>query len=252
MQLLYSSIIILGLFANLGLFLPQALSVDIQENQAVLDYPEQIVFSLKASSDEVIESVELVFGSDVITCGESLTRAFPEDYEPSKEVDVEWEWTLRRTGTLPPGTQVWWEWKLKDALGNESITPRKTLTFTDESIPWQLYHSDSLAIYWLEGDRVFAHKLANAGETALDSLFEITGVELEEVIRVYIFPSSEEMQTATLFAPDWSGGVAFAEYRTVLAGIPPDSLTWGRKVVAHELTHVLLGVYTQRYAYMAE
>lgn len=243
MQLLYSSIIIFSLFANLGLFIPQTLSVDIQENQAVLDYPEQIRFSLRASSDEVIESVELVFGSDVITCGESLTRAFPEDYEPSKEVDVEWEWTLRRSGTLPPGTQVWWEWKLTDALGNETRTPRKTLTFTDESIPWQTYHSDSLEIYWVEGDRDFARELAGAGEAALDSLFEITGVELEEVVRVYIFPSADDMQTATLFAPDWSGGIAFAEYRTVLAGVSPDSLTWGREVVAHELTHVLIGVY---------
>jgi hypothetical protein len=243
MQLLFSSIIIFGLLANLGLFMSPTLSVDIQENQAVLDYPEQIKFSLKASSDEVIESVELVFGSDVITCGESLTRAFPEDYEPSKEVDVEWEWTLRRSGTLPPGAQVWWEWKLTDAQGNEILTPRKSLTFTDESIPWQLYHSDSLEINWVEGDQAFARDLAEAGETALDSLFEITGVELEEVVRVYIYPSSEEMQTATLFAPDWSGGLAFAEYRTVLAGVSPDDLTWGREVVAHELTHVLIGVY---------
>ncbi|MEJ2488134.1 MAG: peptidase MA family metallohydrolase, partial [Anaerolineales bacterium] len=80
--------------------------------------------------------------------------------------------------------------------------------------------------------------------TALESLFELTGAEIEEVVRVYIYPSSDEMQTATLFAPDWSGGTAFAEYRTVLAGVSPDNLSWGREVVAHELTHVLIGVYT--------
>jgi hypothetical protein len=240
MKNLFSFFLLLSLFSNPA----QTLSVDIQENQAVLDYPEQIRFSLKASSDEVIESVELIFGSDVITCGESLTRAFPEDYEPSKEVAVEWEWTLRRSGTVPPGTEVWWQWKLTDAAGNETVTPRQSLIFTDESIPWQIYPSDSLEIYWIEGDRSFARELAEAGETALESLFELTGAEIEEVVRVYIYPSSDEMQTATLFAPDWSGGTAFAEYRTVLAGVSPDNLSWGREVVAHELTHVLIGVYT--------
>ncbi|MEJ2488133.1 MAG: hypothetical protein P8Y68_20635, partial [Anaerolineales bacterium] len=152
MKNLFSFFLLLSLFSNPA----QTLSVDIQENQAVLDYPEQIRFSLKASSDEVIESVELIFGSDVITCGESLTRAFPEDYEPSKEVAVEWEWTLRRSGTVPPGTEVWWQWKLTDAAGNETVTPRQSLIFTDESIPWQIYPSNSLEIYWIEGDRSFA------------------------------------------------------------------------------------------------
>ena len=244
MRILSSSIILVSFFVNLGLFAPPTLSVDIQDNQAVIDYPEQITFSLKASGDEVIEDVELIFGTDVITCGDNLTRAFPEDYQPTKEVDVEWEWTLRRSGALPPGTQVWWEWKLTDEQGSEFRTPRQTMVFTDESIPWQTYYSDSLEINWIDGNEAFARELANAGEKALDSLFEITGVEIVEVVRVYIYPNSEEMQTATLFAPDWSGGIAFPPYRTVLAGVSPSSLSWGREVVAHELTHVLIGVYT--------
>lgn len=244
MKGLYSSVLLLGLVANLGLFSQPTLSVDIQENQAVIDYPEEITFTLKASGDEEIESVELIFGSDVITCGESLTRAFPDDYEPSQEVDVEWEWNLRRRGAIPPGTQVWWEWILTDAQGNEVRTPRETLTFTDENIDWQVYSSDSVEIYWTEGDKTFATELAEAGETALDSLFEMTGVEISEVVRVYIYPSAEDMQTATLYAPDWSGGLAFPEYRTVLAGVSPGSLTWGREVVAHELTHVLIEYYS--------
>ena len=240
MKDLFSIILIFGLLSSPS----STLSVDIQENQAVLDYPEQIEFFLKASSNEVIESVELHFGSDMITCGESFTRAFPEDYEPGKEVDVKWVWTLRRSGSLPPGTEVWWQWKLVDEAGNETITPRQSLIFTDESIPWQIIQSDSLDLYWIEGDRDFARELVKAGDTALDSLFEITGVEIEEVVSVYIYPSPDDMQTATLFAPGWSGGIAFPEHRSVLAGVSPDSLEWGREVVAHELAHVLIGVYT--------
>lgn len=230
-------------FFNVNSYLPKP-SMDILENRAQINYPEGITFQLEASFSMSIQNAELVFGTDVIACGESQSRAIPEDFEPGNDVSVEWEWVLRKSGTLPPGTQVWWEWHLTDIVGNLITTQRETITFIDENDPWRLYNSESLEIYYLEGTENFALELANAGEAALDSLFEITGVEIEEVVSVYIYPNSEAMQTATLFSPDWSGGVAFSDFRTVLAGVPPNNLSWGREVVAHELTHVLIGVYT--------
>lgn len=219
-------------------------SVEVNENRALVDYPEKITFYLQASSSEEIESVKLVFGTDAISCGENITRAIPEDYESSKEVDVEWEFVLRRSGTLPPGTDVWWVWKLTDSSGNQTETPRQSLQFIDDTFDWQLHQSESLDFHWYEGSAGFIRELAQAGETALSYLFDVTGVKIQERMSIYIYEDSAAMQTATLFAPDWSGGIAFSEYRTVLASVPPGSITWGKNVVAHELTHVLVGVYT--------
>jgi hypothetical protein len=99
-------------------------------------------------------------------------------------------------------------------------------------------------IYWYVGDEDFARNLAAAGEKALDDLHQMTGVRVEDKIRVYVYASSAEMQSATLFAPDWSGGLAFSDFNAVLTAIDPLELDWGRRVVSHELAHVVIGRYT--------
>ncbi len=244
MKSVLQSISSLILVFNLTNFSSFSATIDVQSNSAKIVYPESIKFELELTSSVEIESVELNFGTDVISCGESKSRAIPEDFEPTTNVSVEWEWVLRKSGALPPGTEIWWEWVLTDITGETYNTDRQTLSFINETDPWIQLESESIEIFYIDGTNYFASELAIAGETALDALFEITGVELEEAVRIYIYPNSELMQTATLFAPDWSGGLAFINYRTVLAGVSPDSLGWGREVVAHELTHVLIGVYS--------
>lgn len=222
----------------------QQASIQIIVNQVLVEYPEQITFLLQASSTKEIESVELIFGTDAITCGENITRAIPEDYEATDDVDVEWKFLLRRSGTLPPGTEIWWYWQLVDSDGTITDTPKQAIRFIDEIFQWQLHSSGSLDIYWYFGSESFIRELSQAGETALEYLYQATGVEIEERVGVYIYEDSDALQSATLFSPDWGGGLAFSDHRTVLAGIPPNSISWGKEVVAHELTHVLIGVYT--------
>ena len=219
-------------------------SITVLRNEAVAHYPESIEFFLAVESLSEIEWVELSFGTDALACGEGTTRAYPEDFEPSSSVETEWTWNLRQAGSLPPGTTVTWHWTVRDASGTELVTSDRSLVFTNTNIPWREGASESMDLYWTEGDQAFADSLLAAGESALVDLRGMTGVELADRAQVYIFPSSEEMQANTLFAPDWSGGLAFANYRTVLLAIEPGSIAWGREVIAHELAHVVIGAYT--------
>jgi hypothetical protein len=220
------------------------LSVNILRNEAIPDFPGEISFVLSAKGEEPIETVQLEFGTDALACGQSTNRALPEDFTEGTSVDVEWTWNLRRTGPIPPGTKVWWRWIIHDSSGISTQTPIQELYFEDESHYWESLETDSLILYWYSGDDQFARNLADAGEEALSRLLQMTGVEIDSKIHIYIYANSDEMQSATLFAPDWSGGLAFAEHRTVLAAIDPASLDWGKRVVAHELTHVIIGRYT--------
>lgn len=218
--------------------------ISLLQNEAIPTYPESILFALSASGVARIESVELEFGTDALACGQALTRAIPEDFTPAQSIEVEWEWNLRQAGSLPPGTNIWWRWKMLDAAGSRHETPIQSLTFTDASLRWRRLETNKLVVYWLEGNEEFARRLLDSGQASLTRLEQDTGVELEERVDAYVYPSSEEMQLATLFAPAWSGGLAFPEHKAVLIGIPPADLDWGRRALAHELSHVVIGLYT--------
>ncbi|MEW6566723.1 MAG: peptidase MA family metallohydrolase [Chloroflexota bacterium] len=219
-------------------------AIDITRNEAIPDFPREIRFVLEASSASTIESAELEFGTEALACGQATTRAFPEDFTPSNVIRVEWLWDLRRTGALPPGTVVWWRWTVRNASGGQVVTETQRLTFRDERVSWRTVSQDTLTIYWHEGSTAFAEALLEAGNQALVDLEAMTGVTLAQPANAYIYASSEEMQSATLFAPGWSGGLAFPRYHTVLLGVGPESLDWGRRALAHELAHVVIGAYT--------
>jgi hypothetical protein len=219
-------------------------TITVQENWAEVSFPESITFHLEAKSSSEIASVRLEFGTDALACGESVSRAIPEDFEPDTEIAVEWVWNLRRSGATPPGTDVWWRWILENEAGAEVETPVQRLIFLDDFIPWQTRESDHLSLNWYEGTDQFAAALLQAGEDALVRLDQMTGVTIEEKAKIYIYASSEDMQEATLFAPTWSGGLAFPWYSTVLIGVAPYNIGYGLDTIAHELAHVLIGHYT--------
>jgi hypothetical protein len=218
--------------------------ISVQENSADINFPETITFQLQASSSTKIASIRLEFGTDALACGESVSRAIPEDYEPDTEIAVEWVWNLRRSGSVPPGTEIWWRWVLENEAGEKIETPVQRLIYLDEIFAWRTRASEHLSLNWYEGSEQFASSLLQAGESALARLHQMTGVVVEEQIKIYIYTSSEDMQEATLFAPGWSGGRAFPWNSAIIIGVAPSNLNWGLDTMAHELAHVIIGHYT--------
>lgn len=228
----------------LAFFLPLLSGITVTRNEAIPEFPNEIQFYLSASSESQIESVEIEIGTSALTCGESLSRALPDEFTPGTSIEVEWMWNMRQRGILPPGTMIWWRWDIRDAAGNLLVTPEQNLRFSDETFNWREVDTPSLKLHWYDGTTDFARTLIDAGEESLEKLQQVTGVAMADQIQVYIYASSSEMQSATLFAPEWSGGLAFPDHLTVLIGIPPFQLEWGKRALAHELSHVLIGYYT--------
>lgn len=221
-----------------------AVEVEILRNDVEVTYPDKAVFKLEFDSDIEISEIELSFGTDALSCAKSITRAFPEDYEPVASGETEWEWNFRHSGTIPPGTEVWWEWTLTDSNGEEFTTERRTFVYWDDNQDWKRAEGEHVILYWLEGNDSFAQSLIDAGDGLANQFETEVGVELSEKVTVLVYPDGETMQEATLFLPAWSGGVAFTEYHKVLVGIAPGDLGWGGRVMRHEMTHVIALQYT--------
>jgi hypothetical protein len=43
-----------------------------------------------------------------------------------------------------------------------------------------------------------------------------------------------------IYPQEWTGGVAFTRYGIMAIGISPDDLDWGKRAIAHELTHLVI------------
>ncbi len=218
--------------------------ITVLNNTADIHFPETITFQLKAYSNARITSIHLEYGTDALACGESVSRAIPEDFDSDTEIDLQWVWNLRSSRSIPPGAKVWWRWVLVNESGEQIETPIQRIIFLDDSFPWRTRVSEHLNLHWYMGSDQFANALLKAGEDALMRLYKMTGVPIENQVKLFIYASSEAMQDATLFAPDWSGGRAFPRNSTVLIGVAPSEIAWGKDAVAHELAHVVIGHYT--------
>jgi hypothetical protein len=176
-------------------------------NEIMLNFPESAVFRAIFTSDSDITSIVLEYGNEQQTCGEVIAKAFPQ-FIPGKTVEAEWTWEMRQSGSLPPGAQLWWRWRVTEANGQETVTEVKTATWLDDVHKWQTTdngESQNIHLHWYQGDQTFA---ADLTKTAYDGLlFNETqsGLKAEAPIDIYIYASTDDLKDAVLYEPSWTG-----------------------------------------------
>ncbi len=218
--------------------------LSVENNEIILNFPESATFRATIMSDVDITSVVLEYGDQQQTCGEVIAKAFPK-FTPGKIVNAEWTWEMRQSGSLPPGAQLWWRWRVTDANGNETVTETKPATWLDNTHQWQtMNNGDILRLHWYEGDQNFASDLVQAANNGLQFNETQSGLKADAPIDIYIYANTDDLKEAILYEPSWTGGQAFPEQDIVILGISPYDLDWGRHAIAHELTHVLVGHLT--------
>jgi hypothetical protein len=239
-----------ALFLSLGLLtLTSAFAfaaTSATNNEIILNFPETATFRVTAASDADITSIVLEYGNKQQTCGEVIAKAFPQ-FTPGKTVDAEWTWEMRQSGSLPPGAQLWWRWRITDANGQETVTETKTASWLDDIHNWQTTtsgDSQNVRLHWYQGDQAFASDLAQAAADGLQFNETQSGLKAEEPIDLYIYASTDDLKEAILYEPSWTGGQAFPDQNIVILGISQSDLDWGRDAIVHELTHVLVGHLT--------
>ena len=205
--------------------------------------PDSIAFSLEGQAARTIEVVDVEFGTvRVFSCASSSYTSARIDFEPSRDVSVEWEWDMRRTGSIPPGSVVWWRWRLVDDQGKEIRTARQEAVYADVRFDWETYESDNITFYWYAGGPDFGERLARGVRDGLDTLQ--LGKALTAPIKAFVYESSTDVQGAVLFAQAWTGGLAFTSSNILLITVSPDTFERDLPGVVHELAHLLIGEVT--------
>ncbi|NJC95039.1 MAG: hypothetical protein C3F07_06170 [Anaerolineales bacterium] len=239
--------ILLTLILSLNLFAVKpasaALQADVRNNEAVIDFPITVTFRAQIDSTANITSVVLEYGTDQLTCGEVIARAFPQ-FTPGKSADVEWTWEMRQSGSLPPGATIWWRWRYTDETGNETVSDQQTITWLDSVHNWKTITADKLNLHWYSGSQAFAQDLLDAAQNGLEFNATKSGLAAQSPIDLYIYANTNDLKDAVLYEPSWTGGQAFPDHDIVIIGISQSDLDWGRGAIVHEITHVLVGHLT--------
>jgi hypothetical protein len=216
-----------------------AADVTVGQNQAVLDFPNTVTFNIQVRSTEKIQRIVLEYGVYQLTCGEVVAKAFP-NFTPSAEVTAEWTWDMRQSGSEPPGAHIWWQWRVIDAKGGESLTGRKDIIWLDSSHAWKSVSDQGITLHWYDGGQSYGSDLLDSAVRSLQAIDERIALKPDINIDLFIYSDYDDLRDAILFEPGWTGGMSYGEYAIILLGIQPGDEDWGKGAIAHELMHTVV------------
>jgi hypothetical protein len=237
--------IILLIFMMAGMMLAPAQvtaapHADVQNDRVTIAFPDTVTFSATLRSNATITSVTLEYGNEQQTCGDVTAKAYPQ-FSPSETVNVEWTWNMRQSGSLPPGTQLWWRWHYTDETGAQFTSPTQTAVWLDNVHNWQTRTSGNFRLHYYGITDSTAQTMLEAGAEGLRRNREWIGLESDGSVDLYLYPNYTDMRDAVLFEPQWTGGIAYSDFNIVIMGLSGGDTTWDRNTVIHELTHVIVG-----------
>jgi hypothetical protein len=213
----------------------------LNKSSAQINFPSTLTFTISTGSDVDITDIRLHYIVNRMANSRVVSEVYLT-FTPSKNVNTQWVWDMRKSGGLPPGSSLDYWWTVADASGKVLETVPERFDVVDSRYTWKTLTRGKVTFHWYKGDDAFAGELMDAAQDALAQLAGNTGAELESPVSFYIYATSADLRGAMIFAQEWTGGVAFTEYGIIAIGIAPVSgeLAWGKRTIAHELTHLVI------------
>ena len=226
----------------LGSLKPTSL-IDVKVNEAISFFPQGILFYLKLDSNQVIEKAALRYWTNGQSCQTSgVVHQF--SFDPTQSLDLNWEWNLGTSGTIPPGTIVYYSWEITDNLGNLTEIPAQSLVFNDDRHTWKSLVQGEITLQWYQGTQSFGQSLMSIITQSLDRLANQMGAQPQGSIWITIYPTVEEVREFLLQTYEWTGGVAFPQFGGIVTSIVAGEESWAESVLPHEIAHLVVGAAT--------
>jgi hypothetical protein len=217
----------------------------VTDSSVQVNFPAGITFNISVRSDVNITDIRLHYLVNRAEYARVVSEILPV-FAPSPGVTAQWVWDMRKTGGLPAGASVDYWWTVADAAGKTLETAPGRIDIKDNRYTWHSLIKGQVTLYWYKGDDAFAAELMTAMQNALVRISGNTGAKIERPVSFYIYASAADLQGSMIFAQDWTGGVAFTEYSIIAIGIGTSraEIDWGKRTVAHELTHLVINQLT--------
>lgn len=161
--------------------------------------------------------------------------------ESPTQTQLIYERDLRRD-PLPPFAPVTFWWEIRDLEGNWRSTERQTVRYLDNRIAWQTITRDPIRLHWHAGDPGLAQSALELAYQTLGRISGPLGYRPPEPIDLFWYADPELAQAAFRMAGMEIGGEVQPRWRAVILIAPAEGagLETLRRLMAHELTHVML------------
>jgi hypothetical protein len=238
-------VLIVWLILLVAILAPVSVKADsplaVTESPVVIQFPGSITFNVTVTSNTDVEQISLHY---IVNRHDfaKIVSEIPLTIKPSTKVAAQWVMDMRKTGGMPPGSSLDYWWTATDDSGNQLETAPARVDINDNRYNWHSQTWENVTLYWYQGSDVFAGELMTAIQEALSRLSTNTGAELQEPVKLYIYNNAADLRGSMIYPQEWTGGVAYTEYGIIAIGIgaDADSLAWGKKAIAHELTHLVV------------
>ncbi len=217
--------------------------VTVQNNQASADFPNTLTFQLKVQASSVLKRIVLEYGVSQLSCGDVVSKAFP-DFQPATDVSAEWIWDMRQSGSEPPGSKIWWQWRVTDSEGNETLVDRQETIWLDSEHAWQSLSGEGVIVHWYRTDAGFGTQMLAAATKGVARVHDLIDLQPQGSVNLYLYSTFDDLGAAVLYEPGWTGGLSFGGYNIIILGIPAGQEDWGKGAIAHELMHTIVDDYT--------
>ncbi len=237
--------IVLALISLVFFLVPGNVQADsglvVSPSLATVNFPTSIIISISAESDVNITDIRLHYTVARKSYAQVIAEAVIA-FTPAKKVETQWVLDMRKVGSLPSGTVITYWLTVTDASSSQVETLPTAVHFDDNRYSWKSIHEGQITMHWYTGNDSFGSDLMATAQAVLNKLAENTGAELEDAVDFYIYNSSSDLQGAMINPQEWMGGVTLSEYNTIAIGIgtTEDEITWGKRAIGHELTHMVL------------
>lgn len=217
--------------------------ITVTDNSTQENFPSRLTFHLSAQGSVNISDIRLRYVVQRTKFAEVTSEVFIE-FMPSTAVALSWSLEMVKIGGLPPGAVIDYWWVIQDISRKKIETAPQRVYFNDGRFSWKMTSWGGVTIYWYLGDEAFAQEMVKATQNATSRLASYTGAHLEKPVNLFIYANADDLQEGMIFPQEWTGGVAFTRYNTLAIAIAPNRLDWGRKTIAHELTHLIVDQIT--------
>ena len=213
--------------------------IAVSNSTIQVDYPNSLTFSCHVQNNTNITDIRLEYQVAQMSFAQVTSEA-EVTFSQSTSVNASYELNMQQYGQIPPGVNIEYWWKVKDAAGDVLQTPPTQYTVYDNNHTWNTITQGKINVYWYGQNQSFGASIMTEAQNALKTIASNTGASPNKTVNISVYTSGQDYQSSVLGAPEWSGGEEVSQYNTIYVIIEPSQLSAELPAVDHELTHVVV------------